>query len=125
MSWKVFIVEDHDVVLESYVLFINSYDAMTVCGAVGTAEEALDAIPEADPDLLLVDVSLPGMSGIDLLKQLRASGEERPAVVVTGHDDRQYRDGAMQAGARGFVMKQDGPEALLDLIHDIMDGKAD
>jgi DNA-binding NarL/FixJ family response regulator len=121
MSWKIFIVEDHDVVLESYVMFINSYDAMIVCGAVSTAEEALDAIPEADPDLLLVDVSLPGMSGIDLLEELRASGEERPALVVTGHDDQQYRDGAIAAGAEGFVMKQDGPEVLLDLIHEIME----
>jgi two-component system invasion response regulator UvrY len=117
MKWRIYIVEDHEVVRQSYVMFLNMSSDLEVCGAVRTAEEALEDVPEANPDLLVVDVSLPGMSGIDLLEALRASDRLVPALVLSGHDNEVYRDTAVQAGARAFVMKQEGPDALLDAIY--------
>ena len=120
MKRTVFIVEDHDVVRESYVMFITMQAGLDVCGAVRTAEEALDRLPDADPDLLLVDVSLPGMSGIELLEALQASEVQLPALVLTGHDNDVYRRRALQAGAEGFVMKQDGPDMLMKAIRRVL-----
>ena len=121
MKRRIFIVEDHDVVRESYTLFLNMEADLEVCGAAGTAEDALEQLSTAEPDLLLVDVSLPGMSGIELLQKLRSEGAEVPALVVTGHDNDQYRRGAAEAGARGFVMKQEDPDVLVASIREALD----
>ena len=120
MKRKIFIVEDHEVVRESYIMFLNLSDDFEVCGAVATAEEAMERLGETNPDLLLVDVSLPGMSGIDLLEQLRDEKVQIPALVLTGHDNDVYRKGAEQAGARDFVTKQEGPDALVRAIHRVL-----
>ncbi len=121
MKRKIFIVEDHEVVRESYIMFLNMRDDLEVCGAARTAEEALEQLATTDPDLLLVDVSLPGMSGVDLLKALQDAGKEIPALVLTGHDNDLYRDGAKEAGAKGFVMKQDSPDVLVEAILRVLD----
>lgn len=120
MKQRIFIVEDHEVVRESYTMFIDLRDDLEVCGAVASGEEALENVPQADPDLLLVDISLPGMSGIDLLEQLREAGVTVPALMLTGHDSASYQSEARRAGAQGFVMKQDGPAALSDAISEAL-----
>jgi DNA-binding NarL/FixJ family response regulator len=68
MKSRIFIVEDHKLVRDSYIMFLNMTDDLVVCGAVRTAEEALEQLDTVKPDLLLVDLSLPGMSGIELIK---------------------------------------------------------
>lgn len=120
MKRKVYIVEDHEVVRESYLMLLELADDLEVCGTANTAEAALEQLPEAAPDLLLVDVSLPGMSGIDLVKRLQADDALVPTLMLTGHDREAYRVAALEAGARGFVMKQDGPDALLEAIRDVL-----
>lgn len=116
MSQKIFIVEDHEVVREGYILFLEMDPAFEVCGAAASAEEALATVGDVAPDLLLVDISLPGMSGIEFVHALRSAGNQVPVLMVTGHDHERYRDESTQAGAQGFVMKHEGPTALANAI---------
>lgn len=120
MTHRIFIVEDHEIVREGYNMFLSLQDDLTVCGEAATAEDALERVGEARPDLLLVDISLPGMSGIDLVAHLRVRHPGMPALMITGHDNTVYRDRAMQAGAVGFVMKHDGPDVLLQAIYEVL-----
>lgn len=113
---RLFIVEDHPDVREAYVALLQQEPALTVCGVAASAEEALVRIPEAKPDLVLVDVSLPGMSGLDLIAALRAHDPSLRALVVSGLDRADFGQRAGEVGAVGYVVKADGPEALLAAI---------
>ena len=115
---RIFIVEDHELVLESYATLIDMQDGVEVAGSAATAEEALAALPQAAPDLVLADISLPGMSGIDLLRRLRQEGPSPPVLIITGHDDEHYERDAHAAGACGFVLKSSGPQALLTALRE-------
>jgi DNA-binding NarL/FixJ family response regulator len=121
MKSRIFIVEDHKLVRDSYIMFLNMTDDLVVCGAVRTAEEALEQLDTMKPDLLLVDLSLPGMSGIELLKELKANKTKIPALVLTGHDNDVYRKGAARAGARGFELKKNDPDLLIESIRRVLD----
>lgn len=93
---------------------------LELTGAAASAEEALAALPDAGPELLLVDVSLPGMSGIELVRRLTA--EDGPiCLMVSGHSDSTYVRRARKVGAHGYVMKGD-PHALLEAIEVVLDG---
>lgn len=120
MLWKIHIVEDHELVRESYIMLLELESDLEVAGVSASAEEALQRLVDAPPDLLLVDISLPGMSGIQLLEALREREALVPALVLTGHDKKQYRQQAEAAGARGFVRKQDGPDAILGAIRGVL-----
>lgn len=117
MKRKIFIVEDHEVVRESYVMLFDMAEDLEVCGDVASAEEALERIPDAAPDLVLVDVSLPGMNGLELIRRLLQDDPTLTALVITGHHDDQYRTAALQAGACGFVTKDEGPDALMQAVY--------
>src|ERR1035438_9536674 len=82
---KVFIVEDHPVFREGLVQIINSEGDLTVCGEAGDAEHALEAIPGLKPDLALVDIGLPGKSGLELIKAFRARKSGGKLLVLSMH----------------------------------------
>lgn len=105
MDLKLFIVEDHEVVRESYELLFATEPGLAVVGSVGSAEEALAALPGAAPDLVVIDISLPGMSGLELVAMLRRERPELRLLVVTGHDESRYAEASARAGADGFVKK--------------------
>lgn len=125
MKSRIFIVEDHKLVRDSYIMFLNMTDDLEVCGAARTAEEALEQLDEVRPDLLLVDLSLPGMSGIDLLHELKDTNMKIPALVLTGQDNEVYRRGAARAGARGFELKKNDPDLLVDSIRRVLKEERD
>ena len=120
MKRRIFIVEDHPLVRESYIMFFNMTDDLEVCGSSSSAEEALEVLEEAKPDVLVVDVSLPGMSGIDLIETLQESHALLPTLVLTGHDNDVYRNGAADAGALCFKVKHDGPDEIVEAIRDMI-----
>jgi DNA-binding NarL/FixJ family response regulator len=113
---KVYIVEDHPVMREVLTTFLEGEAGIDVCGAASTAEAALADLADARPDLLLIDVSLPGMSGLDLVRRL--AGAEVPGLgclVLSGHREEIYVDVALQAGARGYLVKGNPLELRLAL----------
>lgn len=120
MKQRIYIVEDHEVVRESYVMFLELQGTYEVCGAVETAEAALEGLDDSEADLVLIDISLPGMNGIELVRTLRERGTRTPVLMLTGHDNDTYRQEALAAGATGFVMKQRGPDVLIDAIESVL-----
>ncbi len=120
---RIFIVEDHPLVRESYAAYIGCEMDLDVCGAAASFAEARQAIPEAHPDLVLVDVSLGAGSpdGIELM-QLLKSNVAASWLVVSAHDDLRTVERALGAGARGFLFKREASRMLLQAIRAVLDG---
>jgi DNA-binding NarL/FixJ family response regulator len=113
---RVFIVEDHPVVRKGYVAFINREPDLVVCGEAGTAQEALAALPAANADVVVLDVSLPGgMSGIDLLRELKQQYPDLPVLVVSGNEEAVYSELVVGLGAWGYLMKGNA-EAFIQAV---------
>lgn len=119
MSQRLFIVEDHPIMRESYQALFEALTDLKVCGMAASAEEALGLLPETPCDLVLVDISLPGIDGLELVRRISAAWPEMKTLVITGHSERRYEVEAMQAGANGFVQKGD-PTFMLESIHAVL-----
>lgn len=104
---KVFIVEDYSLLREQLVCLLQTVEGVEVCGAAGSAEEALQEIPTADAEIVLLDVSLPGMNGFEMVSELQNRLPDIACLVISGHRDRLYADRAREVGARGYVAKGD------------------
>ena len=113
---SLYIVEDHAVMREVYRRYLETAGPFRVCGTADRGETALEEIPLLSPDAVLVDISLPGMSGLTLVEQIYTRWPELPTVVVSGHDDTQYRKAALKAGARDFVTKGSAELILHTLV---------
>ncbi|MCI0394247.1 MAG: response regulator transcription factor [Chloroflexi bacterium] len=101
----VFIVEDHEIMRRMLAKIIQYTSGLTLCGEAASAEAALKQIPDCQPQLVLIDVSLPGMDGIELIGILSQQNPDLLLLAVSGHDENVYAADALRAGARGYVMK--------------------
>lgn len=119
---KVYLVEDHPVFREGLVQLINSEPDLSVCGKADNAEEAYRAVTRLKPDLVLVDISLPGKSGLELIKQIRRADTQVKLLVVSMHDEALYADRVLRAGGNGYVMKEEDPEVITQAIRDVLAG---
>ena len=120
---SVLLVDDHPVVLEGLTSFINQQSDMMVCGAVTTGRTTIEAVDRLKPDVVIVDISLAGSDGIDLIGDLRRHQPEMAIVVFSMHDEMLYAERALRAGARGYVMKNHGAEMLLKAIRHVLSGR--
>jgi len=119
---RVFVVDDHAVLRYGLSELISGCPDLEICGQAGSAEEALASIGSASPDLAILDITLPGMSGLELIKTLK---EKCPAVqilVLSMHDETIYARRAVRAGARGYIMKQRAINEVVDAVRRILDG---
>lgn len=107
MPLSIFLVEDHPLMRMMLTETIATMASLTVCGSAGSAEAALDTLSGVEPDLMLVDMSLPGMSGADLVRRLRAERPATPCVMLSGHGEAAYVRQAFEAGAEGYILKGD------------------
>jgi DNA-binding NarL/FixJ family response regulator len=119
---KVFIVEDHPVFRQGLIQMLAGERGLTVVGFAADAAAALKSIPQLKPDLVLVDIGLPGKSGLDLIKEIRASDRSVKLLVVSMHDEALYADRVLRAGGDGYVMKQQDPEEIIHAIRDVLAG---
>jgi DNA-binding NarL/FixJ family response regulator len=119
---KVFVVDDHPIVRQGLGLLINREPDMIVCGAAEEAQSALRAIPTLQPDVLVVDISLNGPDGLELVKTVRTRDANMPILVLSMHDESIYAERALRAGANGYIMKQEATEKVLIAIRRIMRG---
>jgi DNA-binding NarL/FixJ family response regulator len=120
---RIFIVDDHPLMRDGMGHLINSEPGLIFCGGAGTAEDALSEVARLKPDLVITDVSLPGRSGLDLIKDLKARAPEVLVLAFSMHDENYYAERALRAGARGYLMKGAGSEKMLEAIHRILAGE--
>src|SRR4051812_42847657 len=117
-------VDDHPVVRQGLDLLFGEIDDLELVGTVTTGEEALAAVKRLKPQVVLVDVRLPGIDGISTLKRIHEEAPEVALVVFSAYGDKRLLSDAIAAGARGYVMKGSPPEDLLRAIRTVAEGKA-
>ncbi len=93
-----------------------------VCGQSETAEQALNEIPKLKPDAAVIDISLPGMNGIELIKHLLAQMDSLKVLVVSRHDEELYAERAIRAGAKGYLMKLEAGDVIVSAVRQILNG---
>lgn len=119
---RVFLVDDHPIVLTGFTLMLNAQDDIEVCGTASSAEDAVGKIAASKADLVITDITLPGRSGLDLLKDVIAANASQRVLVVSMHDEMLYAERAIRAGARGYLMKEAGSEKMLAAIRHVLAG---
>jgi DNA-binding NarL/FixJ family response regulator len=102
---------------------ISKQTDMEVCGEAGNPAEALSEIPKCHPDLVVTDITMPGRSGVEFIKDVLALHTDMPMLVVSMHDELIYAERALHAGARGYIMKEAGGENLLAAIRQVLSGQ--
>ena len=122
-KFRVFVVDDHSIVRLGLTQLINREPDLEVCGEAEDAATALEAVDDARPDLLILDISLPGTDGIDVLKAVRARHSRLPVLILTMHDEFTYAQRALRLGANGYMMKQEASERVLLAIRQILGGE--
>lgn len=122
MATQVFLVEDHPITRRGLAGVIEAETELTVCGETGSAEEALRQISELQPDLVIADLTLEEGSGLSLIKDLDATQPNLPILVVSMHDESLYARRALEAGARGYVMKREAYWKTIEAIEQVLDG---
>src|SRR3984957_723151 len=121
-SSKVFLVDDHPLVREWLTNLIAQQDDLTVCGEAESVQQALDGISETNPDVAIVDLSLAGGSGLDVVKNVRVSRPTTAVIVLSMHDERLYAERALRAGARGYIMKRETAKKVITVIRQVLAG---
>ncbi|MFV1994767.1 MAG: response regulator [Verrucomicrobiales bacterium] len=120
---NVFLIDDHPVMRYGLSQLINAEEDLKICGEAGEASGAINLIAECDPDLVIVDISLPDKSGLELLKEIRAIHPGIATLVLSSHDESLYAERSLKAGALGYVMKEEAPEKLVAAIRAVCEGK--
>jgi DNA-binding NarL/FixJ family response regulator len=119
----VFIVDDHPLLRQGLALLINREEDLTVCGEAEEAQAAMQAISQSQPDVLILDISLTGPDGLDLLKSIRSLYPYLPVLILSMHDETTYAERALRARANGYIMKQEATEKVLVAVHRILNGE--
>ncbi len=120
---RIFIVDDHPLVREWLATLINQQSDLEVCGEAGNASEGLGLIGQTKPHLAIVDISLQGGSGIELIKNIKATCPGVMVIVLSMHDEMMYAERSLRAGARGYIMKREATRNVLQAIRCVLDGK--
>lgn len=119
---KIYIVDDHPLMRKGLAMTIEKEIGFEVCGQAESAEEALTEIINLKPDVAVVDISLPGMNGIELIKNVLHQQPELKILVVSRHDEELYAERALRAGAKGYLMKLEAAEVMISAIRQILKG---
>ena len=122
-SIDIFIVDDHRIVREGLTLIIERERDMSVVGAAATGEEALDALQHVRPSVILMDLNLPGMSGVETIRALRQRKSAIPIVVLTMYQGDEDIRRALEAGATTYLLKHSLSDDLVRVIRDVYEGK--
>ncbi len=120
---SVLVIDDHSIVRHGLTLLLQREPDLVVCGEAGTYDEALAVAAEHRPDIVLVDITLKDKSGLELIRELVTRSPEVRCLVLSMHDEAEYADRALRAGARGYVMKEDADEVVVDAIRHVLKGE--
>src|SRR5690606_23692103 len=113
---RVLLVDDHAVVRTGFRLLLQTHPEMTVVGEAASGEEACRLYAELEPDVVLLDIAMPGMGGLEALKRIRARDHRARVLALSAHDDPMHARRALREGALGFLSKRGAPETLIEAI---------
>ena len=122
-SRRIFLVDDHPAFRAGMKTILELEEGWEICGEAGNAREALTAIEAAQPDLVLTDLSMPGRSGLELVKDLRAVAPQVRMLVMSMHEDTVYALRVLQAGGHGYLNKETPADQVIDAIKRIFEGQ--
>lgn len=120
---RVLVADDHSVVREGIRTLLEAVPGFHVVGEAGSGDEALTLIRELQPDVAVLDVTMPGTSGIDVIGRLREEGARTGILVLSMHDHPEYVLGAVRAGADGYMLKSAGPAEIRDAVRAVAEGR--
>jgi DNA-binding NarL/FixJ family response regulator len=120
---RILIVDDHPVFRFGVAALIAGHADLEICGEAENAPAALEAMRRLKPDIALVDISLSGTNGIELLKQMKAESPQLEILMVSMHDESLYALRALKAGAKGYVMKAEALDQVVDAIRKVLNGE--
>lgn len=119
---RIIIVDDHPMMLKGLVMTLNAEHGFEVVGQFNRAEAALQNFDKLEPDLVVLDISLPGMSGLELIKHLVGADQNIKVLIVSRHEETLYAERVLRAGAKGYVMKQEAGDEMVKAVRKILNG---
>lgn len=119
---RIFVVDDHAMFRDGFRRLVDMEPDLMVCGDAPDADGAMQGIRQTNPDLVIVDLSLEGTGGIDLIKNIKRDFEDMPVLVVSMHAESLYGDRALRAGAMGYVMKSEPATTVIEAIRRVLGG---
>jgi DNA-binding NarL/FixJ family response regulator len=120
--YRILLVDDSPAFLESARRLLATYPELEVVGHAMSAQEAIEKVAELDPDLVLMDISMPGMDGLEATRRIKSQQNPPRIILVTLHDWAAYRNAARSAQADSFVAKSELGSQLVPIIHNLLDG---
>lgn len=120
---RVLLVDDHPVVRDGYSMTLGAQPDLEVCAEAANADEAMAAVADSAPDIVLLDLSLKGVGGMELISMIHAEHPSLPILIVSMHDEATHAVPALRAGARGYVMKQESTDTVIAATRAVLEGK--
>ncbi len=119
---KIFLADDHELFREGLRSLLTKEEDFEITGAAADGAEAVKAVLELRPDVVLMDVTMPGMNGILATEKICEASDEIAVIIISMHNDRRYIAEGLKAGARGYVLKECSPEVMLEAIRTVRGG---
>ena len=119
---KIYLVDDHPVVTKGIAMVLDDEPDLKVCGSSDDIDQVLRDINSMNPDLVIVDISLKGANGLDLVKALKTRYPNLKTMMLSMHDESLYAERALKSGARGYLMKNEVSETIIDAVREVLGG---
>lgn len=119
---KILIVDDHEVVRDGLRNILTSLDSLSIAGEAGDGEEAVKMYATLKPDLVIMDISMPGMNGIEATRVIKEKDPDARILILTMHDNQEYLNQIIRSGAKGFILKNTDKEELLEAVRTVASG---
>lgn len=120
---KILIVDDHEVVRDGLKNILTSLDNITIAGEAGNGDEAVKMYSTLKPDLVIMDISMPGMNGIEATRIIKEKDPDARILILTMHDNQEYLNQIIRSGAKGFILKNTDKEELLEAVKTVSAGE--
>lgn len=118
---KLLIIEDHPLVVEGFKTLIESHQDFSLCGVANNAKDALLLLESCNPDVILLDIMLPGMTGLDLIEIIHTKYSKSKILVVSTFSQRYYVETMLEKGAKGYLLKNASSNEIIEAIHSVFD----
>jgi DNA-binding NarL/FixJ family response regulator len=120
---SILLVDDHPITRQGVAALINQTEHLKVCGEADSAVQAMELIPVLKPDLVILDISLKTMNGIELMKNIKVQFPKLPVLMMSMHDESLYAQRSLRAGALGYIMKQEANSEVLNAVQKVLNGE--